>query len=301
MPLDLLQLRRLAIFAIVAEQGGFARASEKLGVSRSSISEQVKLLEESLGQRLLHRTTRHVSVTTEGNRLLGEASTIVGALQRIDDLAGLDEPAGRVRITTVEDIATHWLAPQLNDLSTRYPDISFDLIMTDTLLDLVENRIDLAIRGVAEAADSSLISRHLVTDSAILVAAPGYLKARGTPLDLADLARHSWVLLNQFSKDGSVSMLSDGEPHRFVPRQAHLSSSPTAIRAMIGAGLGIGFDMPIMVRDRIERGELVHLLPSWRGASFSFSLLYPSRHHLPARVGVVVDHLMVAAKLWRSV
>ncbi len=157
---DLLQLKRLAIFATVVEQGSFAKAAELLQMSRSSVSEQVALLEEALKVRLLQRTTRQLTLTTDGQAVYPQAAQLNQALRQVNELVTQEQPQGRIRITTTADLALDWLNPKLQAFRALYPQIYVDLVLTDHELDLIAGQLDLALR-IGYLKDDSLVVRPL--------------------------------------------------------------------------------------------------------------------------------------------
>lgn len=146
--MDISKLKHFALFAKVIECGSFAEAARQLQTSRSRVSEQIFQLEQTLGVRLLHRSTRQLSVSDEGREVYEQAKMLPDILNNVLEVTSHDVPKGKVRITTSNDIAHSYLLPVLNDLSQRYPEIQIDLIISDEKLDLIRENIDLAIRQI---------------------------------------------------------------------------------------------------------------------------------------------------------
>lgn len=287
---DLAQLKRLAIFAHVVEQGSFSKAAQVLGLSPPRVSEQMALLEQSLGVRLLQRTTRKLTLTQEGEQLSASAAAMVELLDTVKSTVAQDELAGKVRITAVQDFTNKWLMPRLAKCSQRYPGITFDLIVADQLVDLVENKIDLAVR-VGRLKDDSLIARPLFSDHPKLFATADYLAKYEQPLTIDSVQEHTWLLLPQMSENAQVTLYNGSRKISFRPKKYHISDSPLTISHMIKLGMGVGIFLPTLI-DESDRDILHPVLTDWHYEKLYASLVYPSRKQLPKRTRCVVDFLL---------
>src|ERR1700731_4899218 len=185
----------MAVFSKVVECSSFAAAAPDFDMSRGMVSKHIRPLEERPGVRLLNRTTRHVSATEVGQNYYERCLRILGELEEAERAAGdlQAAPRGLLRVTTSVSFGAHQLAPAIADYLAAYPDVSVDLILQHNYVDLVEERIDLAIR-LGQLADSSLIARKLYAVEMVLCASPGYLAANGTPLKPCDLAKHNCLI-----------------------------------------------------------------------------------------------------------
>lgn len=291
MTYDFQQLKRLSIYATVVEQGSFAGAAKLLGMSRPAVSEQVALLEKQLNVRLLHRTTRKLSLTLDGENLYPHAANINAAYMQAADALDSSELSGRVRLTTTVDFAIEWLTPKLAAFQALYPDIYIDVISGDDKTDLVADQIDLAIR-IGVTTDDSLIARPLFKEKLQVYASPSYLKEYGEPNTLVEAEAHRWVLLPQLFSDDNVTLWRDNQQAQITPTQFWRSSSPAVMMAQVQAGLGLGIAFPFIVEKLVKQGRLIKVLPDWHSVEMTFSLLYASRRQMPQRVQVLRDFLL---------
>ncbi|MGO0629151.1 LysR substrate-binding domain-containing protein [Pseudomonas sp. SAR267] len=195
---NLPSLDDLDIFLQVARRASFAAVAEARGMSAAFVSKRIRLLEADLGVRLLHRTTRRVTVSEEGERVYQWAQQIFEALQRMgDDLdAGQREPAGQLRIASSLGLGRRMVAPALSALTSRYPRLDIRLDVHDRLMDLAAEGVDLDIR-VGDQIAPNLIAKRLARNWRVLCAAPDYLARRGTPKSLADLASHDCLVIKE--------------------------------------------------------------------------------------------------------
>ena len=287
---DLASLKRIAMFALVVDHGSFARAAQVLGVSRSRVSEQVRLLEESLSARLLQRTTRKLALTQAGERIYDQAASVLGTLDSIKNSLSEEAMAGRVRITATQDFASRWLSPKLAAFKRQHPDIYFELVLSDSRLDLVENQIDIAIR-VGQLKDDSLIVRPLFQQTPLIYASHAYLEQRGAPLTIESIVDADWIVLPQMQQDKQVELFNGSRTLRFRPRRAHLCDSPLVMLEMIKQGMGLGLHMPNLLSDS-EAKSITPVLSDWHFEPLHTSLAYPSRLHIPKRTRSLIDFLM---------
>ena len=289
--IDVSHLRHLAVFSHVVESGSFAAAARLLDSSRSRVSEQVAQLEQVLGVRLLQRTTRQLTVTTEGQRVYEQARALPDILQGVEAVVSSPEPHGRVTLTVNHDIAHKILLPHLQEFNRRYPLIKLDLVLDDNKLDLIHDQIDLGIRvGIPE--DNSLVARVLYEQCFSIYASPEYLELKGKPSSVRELEDHQWIALSQFERNGLPQFRQRGKLIDVQPTDYTLCSSPLMLQQMVVSGLGIGAMFETTIRRELERGELVQLLPTICSEPQVFYLIYPSRRQLPSRTRVLIDFLL---------
>lgn len=289
--IDLTQLKRLAIFACVVKHNSFAKAAEHLGMSRSSVSEQVALLEKDLGVRLLQRTTRQLTLTREGEEIYPEAKYLPTLLRNVTDKVSQELPKGKVRITSAQDFAIKWLNPRLRTFRQQYPDIYFDLLLNDNIVDLVANQVDLGIR-IGPLDDEALIARPLFQDKPQIVASSAYLQRFGTPSDIETLQQHEWILLSQMNMGNHVTLQNNGQTLDFIPQRFHVCDSPMIMCDMIESGMGLGMHLSTMLEKEFANGSIQQVMPEWHGDLFTCSLVYSSRRQMPLRTRCLVDFLV---------
>jgi DNA-binding transcriptional LysR family regulator len=289
-------LDRMQIFARVAELSSFTQAAQVLGLPKASASLAVQQLEAHLGTRLLHRTTRRVQLTQDGQvfyercmDLLDDVDELQAMFQQPDGTA----LRGRVRIDMSTGIARQLVLPALPDLLARHPLLEVELSSTDRRVDLVREGFDCVIR-VGPVAEPGLVARPLGLVRVASCASPGYLARKGTPQSLADLAQHDlvhYVSTLGTKSAGFETMGDDGSP-QFHPMAGRVTvNSAEAYLGACAAGLGL-IQAPLLgVRELIDRGLLVEVLPHHPAPPMPVTLIYPHRRHLPQRVRVVMDWL----------
>lgn len=283
-----------ATFARVVECASFTRAAATLGVPRSSVSTAIRLLEDRLGTRLLHRTTRHVSPTQDGLvfyerclRLLAEVEEAEGLFREGDD-----KPVGKLRVDVPGRVGRLIVAPALPSFLERYPGIELELGVTDRAVNLVEDSVDCVLR-VGELSDSSLIARHLGKLRLINVASPAYLARRGVPTRPADLPAHQVVRYVSPSTGAAEEWQwqDGGETRRLLlPGRVTVNSAEAYIACCL-AGLGLIQIPAYDVVDHLAAGELVEVMPDHRAEAMPVALLYPHRQHRSPRLQAFAEWL----------
>jgi DNA-binding transcriptional LysR family regulator len=287
-----MDLNRISLFVRVVETESFTAAAASLGLPKSSVSRGVARLEEDLGVRLLQRTTRKLSLTDAGRAYF---TGVREAMQGLDEATGLvqemgTEPSGLIRITTPPD-----LGPTLADLLARflrrYPRISLELSLVSRTVDLVEEGFDLAIRA-GRLSDSSLVARKIAPSDVGLFAAPSYLKRRGKPKTLADLAEHDCVLYR--GKAGKMTWRLNGpDGDESVEVKGVVSADEMSFcRRMVLAGVGIGLIPTTGLSWTPSRGGAVRILPEYALRGGALYIVAPSSRYQPARVTLLRDFLI---------
>ncbi len=286
------RLVAIQAFVHVVESGNFVRAAKRLGTSTSTLSRQVAELEASLGARLLNRTTRKLSLTEGGQAFYERAVQVLADLQEAEALvsAASAAPRGLLRLTCSHAMGVQRVAPAIASFVARYPEVRFEVSVSDRIVDLVEEGFDLAIR-IGQVGSEQLVARRLGTMRLLACAAPAYLKARGTPRVPADLAAHA-VITYAYSPNPRVWRLVDRTGRQEEVRVGgplHSNSGDLAVAAAI-AGLGIVFEPDFIVAPALAAGSLVRVLPEYKSAPGDIWAIYPSRRHLSAKVRLFVDH-----------
>jgi DNA-binding transcriptional LysR family regulator len=287
-------LDTLRIFHRVAEQGGFARAADSLGLSKGAVSIAIQRLESSLGTQLLHRTTRKVQLTQDGEAFYERSRDL---LDDMDELQGMfrrksQSLQGRLRVDMPAGMASMLVIPALPRFLSEHPALSVEISGTDRRVDLVREGFDCVLR-MGTLQDSSLVARPLGRMRLVNCASPAYLQERGVPRTLADLAGHR--LIHYASTPGQSAPgfeypSSDG--YRTLPMEgAVIVNNGSSYEAAALAGLGI-IQVPAMaVQEKIEAGRLAEILPDLPPEPMPVSILYVQRRHLPLRVRVFMDWL----------
>ena len=288
------RIELFATFARVVECASFTRAAATLGQPRSSVSAAIRLLEDRLGTRLLHRTTRHVAPTQDGLAFYERCLRLIAEVEEAETLfrSTLDGPSGKLRVDVPGRVGRLIIAPALPDFLARYPDIAIELGVTDRAVNLVEDSIDCVLR-VGPLSDSSLIARNLGELGLINVASPAYLARHGTPMGPGELAGH--LAVNYASpSSGRVDdwqWLEGGRVHSLaLPGRVTVNSAEAYIACCL-AGLGLIQIPAYDVKRHLDAGELVEVMPDYRAAPMPMTLLYPHRQHLSRRLQVFADWL----------
>jgi DNA-binding transcriptional LysR family regulator len=288
-----MDLNRLALFVRVVDTGSFTAAAVAMGMRKSSVSRGVAKLEEELGVKLLHRTTRRLTLTDAGRSYV---ERVRESMQGVDDATALvremgHEPQGLVRVTAVPEFGQRGLADLVVRFLRRYPKISIELVLTSRAVDLVEEKVDIAIRaGVLR--DSSLVARKILVTDLQLFAAPSYLLRRGTPKKLSDLAKHDFVLYRpQAGKN--VIRLSGPKGDESVEVSGPLGADDLLFnRNAVAAGAGISLLPALSVAKHVERGEMVRVLPAYDMHGGANYVVSPEARQQLTRVKLLRDFLV---------
>jgi LysR family transcriptional regulator, regulator for bpeEF and oprC len=280
----------------VVDSGSFVAAAQTLGVSPSAVSKSVSRLEQRLGVRLLNRTTRALSLTDAGNSFYTRCRSLVGQLQDAEDEATATNknPRGRLRVDMPLSLARDYIVPALPRFLTQYPDISLQVSLTDRVVDMIEEGIDVVLR-VGELTDSRLVARHLWTPEVMLVASPDYLARAGTPADPEDLNQHACV---QFFNPNTGNapewiMIKDGVSKEATPASRLMFNSLDAILAAAAAGAGIAPTLAFLAERSLASGVLTRVLPDWRLADQRpISALYMKGKHPSPKVQAFIEFLV---------
>ncbi len=295
------RLRTMEVFTRVVELGSFTRAAAALGLPRATVTAAVQALEARLELRLLHRTTRRLSLSADGALYYEEATRLLRELAELE--GGLRQaraaPKGRVRVDAPASAGRHVIAPALPGFLARYPDIQVELGCTDRPVDLLAEGVDCALRG-GEVHDESLVARPLGELPVITCAAPRYLEERGRPEHPDALSAHRFV--NFFSPRSGrvfeVDFARDGDARSLLAAHRVATNDADTWMALAVAGLGlIQLPCSVQVRAHLARGELVRVLPDWDAGSLALYAVFPQGRHQPARVRVFLEWL---SELYRT-
>jgi LysR family transcriptional regulator, transcriptional activator for dmlA len=295
------QLPDLAFFCCLARCGSLAAAAQELGVTPPAVSRRLARLETRLNVRLLNRTTRRLSLTPEGERYLDEGERILADIDQLERqlAASRETPRGLLRINATFGFGRRHLAPTLSEFARLYPEVEVVLQLTDAPLDLAAHAIDLAIRfGVPP--DARFLARPLAANRRLLCAASAYLADRGTPAQPRDLLQHDCIVIRENAGAFNNWQLSDGSRQETVKVRGRLAANHGEVAVDWAlAGHGIVLRSEWDVAGYLRSGELVHVLPAWTGTAADIFAVYPSRHHLSAKVRVFIDFLAARFAAYR--
>lgn len=282
----------MQVFVEVAHSGSFSATADKLDMSRAMVTRYVAELEQWLGARLLQRTTRSVTLTDAGESCLRRSQQMLALMQDVQDETASrgDALRGQLRITCSMSLAYAQIAAAVVDFLKLHPQLKLDLNASEGALNLVEARIDLAIRISAEP-DPMLIGRVLAPCASVLVASPAYLTEHGQPQAPAELSSHRCLSYANFGK--SVWQLSRGDEHVQVSVTSHFSANEaTALLRAALAGGGIALQPTYLANPHLQDGSLQLVLPAWKVPDLTIYALYPSRKHLSPAVRALLDFLV---------
>ena len=285
------RLTAMQVFVEVASSGSFSATADKLDMSRAMVTRYVGELERWLGARLLQRTTRSVTLTDAGESCLRRGQQMLALMENVEEetASRSDTLRGQLRITCSMSLAYAQMAAAVVDFLKLHPQLKIDLNASEGALNLVEARVDLAIRISAEP-DPMLIGRVLAPCASVLVASPAYLAEQSVPQTPAELGRHRCLSYANFGK--SVWQLSRGDEHTQVSVASHFSANEaTALLRAALAGGGIALQPTYLANPHLQDGSLQAVLPDWKVPDLAIYALYPSRKHLPPTVRAFLDFL----------
>ncbi|GAB2837438.1 putative multidrug efflux transcriptional regulator CeoR [Pseudoduganella ginsengisoli] len=285
-------MQAMEVFVQVVDAGGFTRAAENMQLPKATVSNLIQSLETALAVKLLHRTTRQISVTADGAAYYERCLRILADVREAEESLSRTKlsPSGRLRVDAPSALARDMLIPALPDFFARYPDITLELGCSDRPVDLIEEGVDCAVRGGA-LGDSTLIARRIGALNFTTCAAPSYLARYGVPQHPRDLTRH--VCVNYFSaKTGKVydwDFSRDGERIQLpLPALVALNDSNAYIAAGL-AGLGVVQMSTFALDDYLADGRMVQILSDWTTDPIPIHVVYPQNRHLSAKVRVFVE------------
>lgn len=286
-------LERMRTFVRVAERGSLSAVARELGVGQSTVTRHVRELEEAVGVPLLSRTTRRVTLTDEGSRYYANSVRILRLVEQAGDEArgARGAPAGTIRISCTAAFGVLHVSRLIFAFQDRYPDIGVDLSLTDERVDLVREGVDIALR-LGPLTDSSMKLRALGRSRRLLVAAPDYLAARGTPTIPRDLSGHEGIRMSNVAGSDTLVLLGPGGERHVVPFGGRLRvDHGLAAREALIAGRGIAPAHRWLVDDLLSEGRLRTVLPGYSLPSVPLSMLIVPERAGVARVRLLVDFL----------
>ncbi|MEY2622008.1 MAG: hypothetical protein RIT26_1828 [Pseudomonadota bacterium] len=290
------KFQEMRVFTAVVDAASFVAAADALGMSKAAVSRHVSDLEQRLGVRLMHRTTRKLSLTPEGEVFLARCRDILSSIEASEaELSTRRVTAsGLLKLSVPVSYGIRHLAPLWQEFLEQHPQITLDVQLADRVIDLVEEGFDLAVR-IARLPDSTLVSRRLASTRLVLCAAPSYLKRRGTPAHPSELTQHEVM---------SYSLMAMGDHWQFTGPQGPVSvkvrprmwsnNGDTCIAAAV-QGAGIQLQPAFLIEESLANGQLVEILPQYRSLDLGIYAIYPSRKFVLPKVRALVEFL--SAKL----
>ncbi len=284
--------QEMRVFTAVVDAASFVGAGDALNMSKAAVSRHISDLEQRLGVRLMHRTTRKLSLTSEGEVFLARSREILASIEASEaELSTRSVTAsGLLKISVPVSFGIRHLAPLWSEFLGAHPQITLDIQLADRVIDLVDEGFDLAVR-IARLPDSSLVSRRLASTRLVLCAAPSYLKRRGTPQHPSELTQHEVV---------SYSLMAMGDQWQFIGPEGPVSAKvrprmwsnngDTCISAAL-QGAGIQLQPTFLIEQQLASGQLVEILPQYRSVELGIYAVYPSRKFVLPKVRALVEFL----------
>lgn len=280
------------VFVQVAESGSLTKASEVLGLSVSAASRFLIALEDHLGVRLVHRTTRKLHLTDAGMEFYRRGKALLNDLREAETVVteATVRPTGVLRVTASLSFCLLHIEPLLPDFTARFPEVSVEVVSANRYYDIIDNNIDLAIRTREFEADSNITIRRLATTRRVLAASPEYLERRGTPKTPADLASHAMLIYSYAISPRELTFRRGDDKASVNVKQPLLEANDgqLIVRAALD-GMGILVQPKYIVYDEIARGALVPVLDDWDLPRLTMNFAFQTRAHLPAKVRLFME------------
>ncbi|WP_410014766.1 LysR family transcriptional regulator [Sodalis sp. C49] len=290
-----IELNTMRAFVAIAESGSFVAGGKIMGLTRSAAGKSLARLEAYLGTRLLHRTTRRVSLTTDGQNFYERCVQILSDLDEAEHSVrqGRLQPRGTLRLTVTAAFGRIVILPLLNQFLKTWPELEVEVSFTDRVVDLVEEGFDLGIRMGDMPVDSLMVARLIAKYRPCLYAAPAYLQGYGTPENIADLSGHQRLIYGLHSASGAWPLAGpDGTPVLIDGRRRLRFDSGEAIKDAAVEGMGIAYLPSFLAEDDARKNRLVKLFPQYQGSEIPIHAIYPDRRHLAAKVRLFIDMLV---------
>ena len=290
----------MILFATIAEQSSLVRAAEQLGMPKATVSRRLGNLEELLGQKLLIRTTRRLSLTEFGLAFLDHCRRVTEEVATTQDFARSQDvqPRGSLRVSMPEDYARRSLSRALATFIEAYPEIELELDLSSRLVDLIGERFDLAIRMGELANDSTLVARKLDEQQLALYASPIYLALHPAPRHPDELQRHTSLrMASNLGQPQPWKLLRGKDEWVGIPPGRMTLNSISVIQQLLLDGAGIGMLPVPFAEEDVKKNRLVRVLPDWCFPSVTAWAVMPMRRFLPSKTRVFLDHLESAMKL----
>ena len=279
-------------FNAVVDAGSFVKAADALGMSKAAVSRYVLDMESRLGVRLLHRTTRRLSLTDEGQVFYASSKDLLTQLQEAEDeiTSRSSAASGLLRLNAPFTFGILHLAPLWGAFKAQNPQVTLDITLADRLVDLVEEGYDLAIR-IGTLESSSLVSKQLATTRMVLCASPQYLALHGSPQHPSGLDGHAVISYSYFSTKDEWHFAGPEGPVSVKTTPCIQTNNGDTCRAAALAHQGIIFQPTFLVGNDLAEGTLVELMPTYRAIELGIYAVYPTRKHVSAKVRVLIDFL----------
>jgi DNA-binding transcriptional LysR family regulator len=293
------KFQEMRVFSAVVDASSFVAAADSLGMSKAAVSRYVSELEQRLGVRLMHRTTRKLSLTPEGEVFLARCRDILASIESSEaEISTRSVTAsGLLKVSVPVSFGIRHLAPLWSEFLSDHPQVTLNVQLADRVIDLVDEGFDLAVR-IARLPDSSLISRQLASTRLVLCAAPSYLKRRGTPAHPLELAQHDVLGYSLMAMGDQWQFTGPEGPVSVKVRPRMWTNNGDSCVAAALQGSGIQLQPTFLIDEELASGHLVEILPQFRSVELGIYAIYPSRKFVLPKVRAMVEFL--ANKLQRA-
>ena len=284
----------MEVFVRVVETGGFSAAARTLQLTPSAVSKLVRRLEARLAVRLVNRSTRQVQLTPEGCVFYERSVRVLADLDDAErSAAGGETPRGRLRVNANVPFGEHFLLPLVPEFLARYPEIMLDLVLTDEVVDILDQRTDIALRA-GPLKSSALVARKLGETRMVIVGTPDYLATRGTPQTPADLAQHNLLGFNYVRATEGWPLIDQGQVSHVTPVGNVTVGDGGSLFRLTRAGLGLARLAEVFIRDDLQAGRLCTVLENYNPGDVEalHAVFVGQGGHLPARVRALLDFLV---------
>ena len=294
----LAELRGLMVFAHLVRRMSFTRAAEQLGMTRSAVSKHIARLEAQLGTQLLVRTTRKLALTEAGERVRPLAEQIAASVELSKEAARSHAAsmAGHLRIAAPSELGRLYLVGLLARFLEQHPRLSAELVLGDAYVDLLEERIDVALR-VGRFVNSSLVARRIAKLEGMVCASPAYLAQRGTPRTPADLSSHEWISHVPHTEHQRITLHRAGRATTVRVKGRFICNDGAATVAAAVQGFGLVLAPIFELAEHLRERRLVRVLSGWSTGEFVLHAVFPPRRHVSSKVRAFVQFVL---QEWRS-
>lgn len=288
-------LNGMVIFVEVVNNGSFTLAAQTSGHSTSYISKEINKLESRLGVRLIHRTTRSLSLTPEGQIYYLQCQQIISDAEQAEEILNGRrlEPKGTLRVSCPTSFGHSRMQTIFSRFLTKYPLVDLELDLNNRKVDMITEGFDVLIRGSAQLDDSTLISKKVFSSYGVILASPAYLQEAGIPSEPAELVNHKIINYSHLKQPNTWSFVDSNNKHHQVQLKSRvLTNSPEMELSLCLAGHGITRMPQFNLHDEIETGKLVELFSDFKRAEINLYLVYPSRKHVSSKVRCFIDFVV---------
>ena len=290
------RLEAMNVFVTIVERGSLSAAAEHLDLSRTKVTRYLGELEKWMDTRLLHRTTRSLSLTDAGRETLEVARDLLSLEESLSGIRNQNRVSlkGQLRITASYSIVNSFLIDAITSFVEQWPNVAIDIVSTDEAVNLVESRIDLAIR-VANALPSNVVAKQLAECRSVICASPKYIEQKGTPLNAQDLADHNCLSFSYFGRSEWAFRGPNGDESVSI-KGSISANTPEVLLAAALNGSGISLQPFPSVKHLLDEGKLIQLLPEWHPRTLGVHAIYGTRKQVTPLLRAFIDHLSDSMK-----